>query len=187
LFFTRTFIFGLTCCLLFICPRARAQEEPPIRYRTEANFLAHFASFVDWPESAFPDIHAPVHLCLFADVDFGNSLAELTKDVKPKGKHVEVRSVKTTEQARACHILFIGRDDAKKYAAILNPIRDLPVLTVGETPDFLEAGGIVNFVFAETLQIDINLEAADRSHLKIRPALAALARRVVNMRPGTHP
>lgn len=98
-----------------------------------------------------------------------------------------MRSVKTIEQARACHILFIGRDDAKKYGAILNLIRDLPVLTVGETPDFLDAGGIVNFVFAETLQIDINLGAADRAHLKIRSPLAALARRVINPRTAGHP
>jgi hypothetical protein len=180
-------IFGMACALLSVCPAVRAQEESPIRYRTEANFLAHFASFVDWPETAFSDIHAPVHLCLFADVDFGNSLQELTKEVMPKRRHVEVRSVKTTEQARACHILFIGRDDAKKYGAILNPIRDSPVLTVGETQDFLDAGGIVNFLFGENLQIDINLGAADRAHLKIRSPLAALARRVVNMRPGTHP
>jgi len=47
---------------------------------------------------------------------------------------------------------------------------------VGETPDFLDAGGIVNFVFGESLQIDINLGAASRSDLKIRSALAALAR-----------
>jgi hypothetical protein len=183
----RTLIAGVACCLSFICPAATAQEESPIRYRTEANFLAHFASFVDWPEGAFSDIHAPVHLCLFADVDFGNSLQELTKEVMPKRRHVDVRSVKTIEQARACHILFIGRDDAKKYGAILNLIRDLPVLTVGETPDFLDAGGIVNFVFAETLQIDINLGAADRAHLKIRSPLAALARRVINPRTAGHP
>ena len=171
---------------MFVRPAAPAQEEPPIRYRTEANFLAHFASFVEWPNSAFPDVHAPVRLCLFADVDFGNSLQELTKGLMPKGRHVEVRSVKTPEQARACHILFIGRDDAKKYAFILNPIRDSPVLTVGETQDFLDAGGIVDFVFADTLQIDINLAAADRSHLKIRSALAALARHVINVGASSH-
>ena len=175
----------MVCCLSFIPTAATAQDESPIRYRTEANFLAHFASFVEWPESAFSDIHAPVYLCLFADVDFGNSLHELTKDVKPKGRHVEVRSVKTPDQIRACHILFIGRDDAKKYGAILNPIRDSPVLTVGETQDFLDAGGIVNFVFGENLQIEIDLGAADRAHLKIRSALAAIARRVINKR--THP
>jgi YfiR/HmsC-like len=171
---------GLICCLLLISLPIQGQEQTPIRYRTEANFLAHFPSFVEWPSSAFPDSQAPMQLCLFGDADFGTSLVELTKDVKAQDRRIEVRSVKTTSQSRSCHILFIGREDAKRYGAILSPLQDMPVLTVGETTDFLEAGGIVNFVFGETLQIDINAEAADRAHLKIRSNLAALARRVIH-------
>jgi hypothetical protein len=161
-------------------PPTRAQEESPIRYRTEANFLAHFAGFVDWPESTFPNGGTPIYLCLFGAVDFGNSLVELTKDFMPNGRHIEVRSVKTPNQARTCHILFIGREDAKKYPAILGPIRDLPILTVGETDDFLDAGGIISFAFDRTLQIDINAGASNRARLRIRTGLATLARRIVN-------
>jgi hypothetical protein len=171
---------GLVCCLLLVSFPAQGQEQTPIRYRTEANFLAHFPSFVDWPASAFPGNQAPLELCLFGDADFGTSIIELTKNVKPGGRRIEVRSVKTADQSRSCHVLFIGRDDARRYGAILKPIQDLPVLTVGETTDFLDAGGIVNFVFGETLQIDINAGAASRAHLKIRSTLAAIARRVIN-------
>jgi hypothetical protein len=178
---------GLICCLLLISLPIQGQEQTPIRYRTEANFLAHFPSFVEWPPGAFPDSRAPTQLCLFGDADFGTSLVELTKDVKAQERRIEVRSVKTTSQSRSCHILFIGREDAKRYGAILSPIQDLPVLTVGETTDFLEAGGIVNFVFGETLQIDINAGAADRAHLKIRSNLAALARRVINRNKTKEP
>jgi hypothetical protein len=63
----------------------------------------------------------------------------------------------------------------------------MPVLTVGETTDFLDAGGIVNFVFGETLQIDINAGAAARAHLKIRSSLDALARRVINRNKTKEP
>jgi hypothetical protein len=176
----RVLTSGLVCCLLLVSPPSRGQEQTPIRYRTEANFLAHFPNFVEWPQSAFADGQAPVLLCLFGEADFGSSLSELTKDVKAEGRRVEVQTVKTTGQSRSCHILFIGREDARRYAAILSPIQDSPVLTVGETANFLDAGGIVNFVFGETLQIDINAGAADRAHLKIRANLAALARQVIH-------
>lgn len=178
---------GLVCCLLLVSLSTQGQEQTQIRYRTEANFLAHFPSFVDWPPSAFPGSQAPIQLCLFGDADFGTSIVELTKDAKPDGRRIEVRSVKTTGQSRSCHVLFIGRDDAKRYEAILKPIRDMPVLTVGETTDFLDAGGIVNFVFGETLQIDINAGAAARAHLKIRSSLDALARRVINRNKTKEP
>ena len=172
---------ALVCYLLLVSLPAQGQEQTPIRYRTEANFLAHFPSFVEWPHSAFSDMQAPIWLCLFGDdADFGNSIMELTKDVKPQGRRVEVQSVKTPGQSRSYHILFIGREDAKRYAAILSPIQDSPVLTVGETTNFLDAGGIVNFVFGETLQFDINAGAAARAHLTIRSNLAALARQVIN-------
>jgi hypothetical protein len=151
-----------------------------IRYRTEANYLAHFASFVEWPDTAFHDAAAPVSLCLFGNADFGNSLQELTKDVIVRGRKIEVRSVKTVALARGCHILFIGREDARRYEEIVGPLRDLPVLTVGETEDFLDAGGAIKFVFGETLQIDLSLKAANRAHLKVRSNLAVLARRVIN-------
>jgi len=109
----------MACCLLFIRPAAPAQEEPPIRYRHGSEFSRALASFVSWPEKCvFRYSRARTSLSVRRR-DFGNSLQELTKDVKPKGRHVEVRFRKTPDQIRACHILFIGRDDAKKYGAIL--------------------------------------------------------------------
>jgi hypothetical protein len=55
------------------------------------------------------------------------------------------------------------------------------VLTVGETAEFLDAGGIVTFTMQqETLQFDVNLDGASRVHLKISSHMLALARRVVH-------
>jgi hypothetical protein len=167
--------------LLLAFVSAQAQEQTPIQYRTEANYLAHFASFVEWPASAFPSYRAPIQLCVFAGADFGTSLRELTKEVKVNGRDIEVRSMTTLAQSRSCHILFIGGGNVKRYGEILGLIQDLPVLTVGETEDFLDAGGVVNFVNGEVLQIDINMGAADHAHLKIRAQLAAMARKVSNI------
>ena len=58
--------------------------------------------------------------------------------------------------------------------------QDLPVLTVGETEGFLDAGGVMNFVYGETRQFDLNNAAESRAHLKARSNLAPLARRLVN-------
>src|SRR6202165_688004 len=74
--------YGMVCCFLLASPPAQAQEETQIRYRTEANFLAHFASFVEWPPSTFPNTQAPFQLCVFGNLDFVNSILELTKHLK---------------------------------------------------------------------------------------------------------
>jgi HPt (histidine-containing phosphotransfer) domain-containing protein len=55
------------------------------------------------------------------------------------------------------------------------------VLTIGETPEYLDAGGIVSLSMREeAIQFDVNLVAANKAHLKISSRLLALARHVVN-------
>jgi hypothetical protein len=82
-------------------------------------------------------------------------------------------------ELRSCHILFVSQSQAKRYAKVLQAVQGANVLTVGETPDFLSAGGAFTFSFQnEALQFDVNLLAANDAHLKVSSRL--LARRVVN-------
>jgi hypothetical protein len=55
------------------------------------------------------------------------------------------------------------------------------VFTVGETSEFLDAGGMVTFSNQdEFIRFDVNLGEANKAHLKISSRLLVLARRVVN-------
>jgi hypothetical protein len=82
---------------------------------------------------------------------------------------------------RSCHILFISRFEGKKYLKILRAVQGADVLTVGETPDFLDAGGAMTFSFREdVLQFEVNLGAVTSAHRKVSSRLLAIARRVTN-------
>jgi YfiR/HmsC-like len=158
-----------------------AQNSKPTEYRSKAHFLATFPSFVEWPEIAFPSKDSPFLICVRGDFSFGTSLAELARDASPHGKRVEVRWVHNDQELRSCHIAFISRSESKRYAKLLQLLDGSGVLTVGETPDFLERGGAISFSFeGEALQFEVNLVAADSAHLKINSRLLTLARRVVN-------
>jgi hypothetical protein len=75
----------------------------------------------------------------------------------------------------------VSRSESKRYAKVLQVVQGADVLTVGETPDFLSAGGALSFSFKnEALQFEVNLVAADDAHLRVSSRLLALARRVVN-------
>jgi hypothetical protein len=79
----------------------------------------------------------------------------------------------------------VSRSESKNYAKLLQAVEGAGVLTVGETPDFLAAGGIISFaVEREALQFEVNLVAADNARLKISSRLLGLARRVVNRNAG---
>jgi hypothetical protein len=187
----RRFILGLqpvlvVVCLMLIPLPASPQISTSPEYRAKANFLANFSMFVDWPVAVFDSPQSPFLICVFGDFSFGTSLAESTHGIDYRGRRIEVRWVHKEAELSACQILFVSRGDSRRYAKVFDAIRDKSVLTVGETPSFMDAGGAVSFVFQpeSPLQFEVNLEAVESAHLKMSSRLLALARRVVNKTLG---
>jgi hypothetical protein len=66
---------------------------------------------------------------------------------------------------------------------LLGDLHNAPVLTVGETAGFLDAGGMVCFLLEENrVRFAINLDAAEAARLKIGSRLLVLAQSVVGER-----
>jgi len=97
------------------------------------------------------------------------------------GKRMEVKWMHKEKELRACQILFVSQSEAKRYKPVLDAVEGSSVLTVGETPDFLSAGGAISLlVQQDSLRFEVNLERASGAHLKLSSNMLALARRVVN-------
>jgi hypothetical protein len=158
-----------------------AQNVTTLEYRTKANYLANFPSFVEWPPESMPPGEAPFLVCVFGEFSFGTSLAEIARGTTVQKRRLEIRWIRRLEELPSCQVLFISRSEQKRYGLSLDAVRGRTVFTVGETPEFLDAGGILCFSSQQgTLQFDVNLEAANKAHLKISSRLLALARHVVN-------
>jgi YfiR/HmsC-like len=173
--------FGLTLSLLINPVLLEAQLVGTAENRVKANFLAKVPGFIEWPEEALPSGPAPFVICIIGDLSLGLPLSESVRGVTLHEKRAEIRSVHTEQELHSCHILFVSRFERKRYDRVLGSVRGLNVLTIGETPEFLDAGGIVSFSMQqETLQFDVNLDEANKAHLKISSRLLALARHVFN-------
>ena len=131
----------LACVALPLC----AQESTAAEYRNKANFLATFPSFVDWPDAVFSSEQSPLVICVRGDFSFGTFLAQLARNSSAHGRREEIRWVHKDQELRNCQIAFISRSEANRYAKLLQTVEGTGVLTVGETPDFLAAGGIIGF------------------------------------------
>jgi hypothetical protein len=161
---------------------ARAELTASLENRTKANFLAQFPKFVNWPDTAFPSAQAPFLICILGEFSFGYTLAEITRGTVTLGRRIEIRSVQAEQDLRACQILFITHSKRKQYGKVFEVLQGSNVLTVGETPDFIDAGGAVSFLFeVDALHFEVNLAAANSAHLKISSGMLSLARRVVNI------
>lgn len=170
----------LLCVIPFLHPaQASAQNWKAIEYRAKANFLAAFPKFVDWPDVVFASASAPIRICVFGDFSFGTSLASQTQATRIRGRSIEVRWARNEQELRGCQILFVSRSEAGRYPAVLRAVRGENVLTVGETPDFLGAGGAIEFLYINNqLQFAVNLNAASDAHLRISSSVLAMARHV---------
>jgi YfiR/HmsC-like len=154
--------------------------EAPGEYVVKAAFLFHFAQFVEWPPEAFKDPTSPLTYCTIGDDPFRGALEESVEG-KIVGTHsLRVQHLKGREQIAGCQILFIGVTEKKRFAEDLSGAGGHAVLTVGESENFAESGGIIGFVTENSkVRFEINVETAGKAKLKISSRLLSLAKTVI--------
>ena len=158
-----------------------AQEYVPGESRSKARFLATFPSFVDWPDGAFTSPNAPLVFCVLGDFRFGTTLAEVSRDSMPHGHSVSVRWVRNDQQFTGCHVLFVSSSEQSHYAKVIASLKGSSTFTVGETKNFLAAGGMISISFeSEVMHFEVNLSSAREANVRISSRLLALAHRVVD-------
>ena len=171
---------GMAVSLLLASLALPAQEFVTQEYRAKASYLAKFPSFIEWPEPALPPGDAPFLLRVFGDFPFGLSLADSTRGGSIHQRRIVPRWIRKEQDLLTCHVLFVSQSEQKRYRRVLEIVSAQQILTVEKTPDFLDAGGILCFSMEkEILWFEVNLDEANRAHLKISSRLLALARRVV--------
>jgi hypothetical protein len=151
-------------------------QSAPEEYQVKAAFLFHFAQFVDWPAGVLNSGDPSLKLCIFDDEPRRQEF-QSTIEGKVIGTRVfHVHLISQLPEIQGCNILFLSRDEARRQAAILKSLRGTPVLTVGETDNFLSDGGMIRFHLEDDkVRFDINLGGAESSHLKISSRLLLLA------------
>lgn len=169
---------SLVLVLLLLGIQAGRTEAPSI-YEVKASFVYNFAKFVQWPTKAFPNPKSPLILGVVGRDQFGETMAKLVEGKFLYQRPVSFRRVKWGSDMKGCHILFISSSESEKMKKLSALLEDAPVLTIGETPDFAERGGIIGIVdiFPEVKKVrfEINLQAAKRAHLTISSQLLRIA------------
>lgn len=172
--------------LLFLCAvpaRTEAQTQRPelTEYQVKALFLLNFTRYVEWPDEAFATDDSPFVIGIAGQDPFDENLLRLVRDRVVNGRPIEVRNVDGPAEIRACHLLFIGLSERTRIEEILGHTGNRHMLTVGETPGFLERGGGINFMMRDDhVRFEINLHATRESNLRVRSQLLRVAEAVKN-------
>jgi hypothetical protein len=170
--------------LLTTVPRTVA-EELPVEYTIKAAYLYNFARFVDWPAQG-PGSTGPIELCILGEDPFGEAL-EAIEGRTAQGRPMVLRRLAEVAGTERCHILYLGPSEAERAEPVLEHLRGLSVLTVGDFEGFAQAGGMIGFVIrADTVRLQINPAAVRRSGLRISAKLLELSEIVDGGAAGVH-
>ena len=170
--------------------------------KIKAAFLYNFIKFVEWPKEKMPDNDEPVVIGVVGMADSTKAFTAIAKK-EVKGKKIIVKqfmdlcdSTKKSNESKSrekwnrdmkslkkCHIVFVSKCKSlskNDTAVLIDALKGTPVLTVGERPDFLKSGGIVNFLMQEKkIRFEVNLDSAKQNKVIIRSKLLKLAKRVI--------
>jgi len=155
----------------------RPQAAPSVEYQVKAAFLFNFAKFVEWPQDAFQSDKAPISLCLFRHDPFGGALDEVIREKAINNHELQARRINDLAQLKACQLVFVSQKEEGQLPEILTSLKGASALVVGESADFAERGGAVQFFLENNkLRFAINVDAIQRARLQASSKLLALAR-----------
>lgn len=176
-----TSVLSAACCTLaFAMSSLDSYLELARERRVEALFVYNFAKFVDWPPSFFASPQDQFTICIVGDDPFGGELDQAVIGKYINGRRTAIKRVIKGRDAHACQIAFVGYPDERRVKATLEELASFSVLTVGAAKGFTEWGGVVNLTLeSNKVGFEINMDAAERSQLKISSKLLKLAKAVV--------
>lgn len=171
---TRLLVALATLCLGAASPAAAiAPAAAPTEYEVKAAFVVNFARFVEWPEAPA----GPFVVGVLGEDPFGDALDHAFRGEVTGGHAWTVRRLARPEDGTGVQILFVGKSEEKRLAAILAQMRGAPVLTVSDMPGFAGRGGMIGFRLEERrVRFDIDPEPAAQAGLKLSSQLLKLAR-----------
>ena len=160
---------------LVLNPSARAQS--PGEYEVKAVFLYNFAKFVEWPPNFPSEGNDPFVIGILGQDPFGAAVEQALLRKTINGRPLAIKRVKHAQDTRGCQILFISASESKRLKAHLAQLKGDPVLTVGDTENFAQEGGVIAFTLEDNrVRFEINVDAAQRAGLRISSRLLSLAK-----------
>lgn len=161
----------------------------------KAAYLLNFLRYAQWPEDSFESAEAPLVITQVGDCEVGNVLPEIIAQADPISGHpLTLTRVAAPDAApdreaflrsiEDAHMLFVCPCPAEGVRAIVEHLKGTRVLTVGDTPDFADHGGMIGFVLQrDRIVFEANTSAISASGVTISAKVLKLASIVGETQP----
>jgi hypothetical protein len=175
------------------------QQSRPQEYEVKAVYLYNFGRFVQWPaaspvgapaatnQAATPSTAAddPFTICVLGRDPFGPVLDATLAGEVIDGRKLVAKRITSAHDATHCRIVFVGSSEAARSKEILNFLEKSGALTVSDMPDFINNGGMIQFVLKDNkVRFEVNLIATEKAGLTISSQLLKVATDIKRQLPS---
>jgi hypothetical protein len=152
---------------------ANSAATEPSQSDVEAVYLFDFGKFVRWPDNS---ANGPMQICVAGPQAFTDGVQSLVVNEHIEGRGLAVRRVEDSLDTAGCSILYIDSSERDRAAALLTAVAGKPTLTVSDLPDFLDRGGMIQFLLiGKRVRFDVNLQPVTQSKLSLSSELLKVA------------
>ena len=156
-------------------PRSAAQARPS-QYDVEGAYLLNFGKFTEISPDSQALRRTTFDICLVGRDTIGPAIDKLAGNDMIGNRAVRILHGVSAAQARTCAVVFISSHESDAVRDELNILSGADVLTVGDSPDFLNEGGMIQFVvIKDHVRFAVNLDAVRRAHLVLSSQLLRVA------------
>lgn len=142
--------------------------------RLKAAFIYNFTKYVTWPQD-IEQAGGTLHLCVLGTDGYFEELSHLDGREVREFK-LEIKKLTPSDAIDGCRVVYVSGLNVRKF---LPSTGNLPILTISDEKDFIDAGGMIGLVTeGRRIRFDINLGRARDVGLQISSRLLQLARRV---------
>jgi len=160
----------VACALLGeVKPAMCATERDEREVRTA--YVFNLVKYIEWPTN-----RNEILIGYLGDAESGAVMQKLLAGRNSDSRTIRVVVSPTEEDLSKCSVVYIAEANQAEARRRLDRLREKSVLTIGESEAFARDGGVVALVKVDDhIQIEINLEAAQRAGMHISSRVLSVA------------
>jgi YfiR/HmsC-like len=182
------FVLGCSSAVVFgpACSPSVFAQADSSQYTAKAIYLINFGRFVRHPDGHVH--HATFDICILGHDPIEQTMDGVAAKESIDGAPVRVPRAADAAETRACEVVYVTRYEGKRIREDMAILAGAEALTVSDMPNFLERGGMIQFVQTDNrVRFAVNLNALNQSHLTLSSELLKVALSVTGKSPEVQP
>jgi hypothetical protein len=170
LYCLRAMFTGALICMSQTLQAATKEEA------VKAGSIYNFTKYIVWPNDVSTINN--FNLCVYSKHKPNDGLLALSGKLVVD-KPLVIRHMNKASNINTCQMVFIANDSENYVQETLNKITKLPILTVSDSPDFINKGGMIGLIKdGQRVGFEINIAKTNAVGIHVGAQMLKLAKRV---------